>query len=212
MVEAAGHGATALAGRDGKGLPQRGRRGRLRASGGIAVEELADGAAEQRRGVPDHRTEQPRATGRPSRSSGVAEDRVHERLLSSAPRALEVAKTALFEIGAAHIEGAVPVRCSPADGFPEENIVRSQVEKPFIGGAVLVDQGASPREEDRRRQTGRCSLSAIRQKPSPGSRIFSQSPSEIPPGLNGDSQRCAFADGAGRTCPRRLRLRWPDEP
>ena len=63
--------------------------------------------------------------------------RVHERALYGAPSTLERAKSVVSRAASTEVHGATATLASPANGFPEDRVVRLRLPMSFIRGSNL---------------------------------------------------------------------------
>src|SRR5437588_12666348 len=118
-------------------------------AGGPAIEEFAEAPADDRRRRSDHAAERlhRQVAGRAGRR--VAQMGVDQRHLGRAPTTLEIAQTAVVEVGSAEVQAAKSMRAAPLNGGPRHQVVWTERTVMRVRGAELVDERAIPGEEER---------------------------------------------------------------
>src|SRR5438105_4074753 len=180
------------------GSSSRGSRGRTQppaaaGSCGVLVEELAERAADPRGGVPNHQSHRVGKPGTGAAARRPRDSRVRERLFARTPAALESSQEVLLDVLTAEVQRAVAVFAGPADRGPEQQVVGVELGETLIARAVLVDQRAIPRAEDR---GGDRSVAAFRRENE--AKIASDDPlaqqREETPRLHGHTEGTAHVD------------------
>src|SRR5215203_754783 len=94
------------------------------ASGGMAVEHLADRPSRQRRAAADHSPEEPLPPLAAGAVRGLADVPVAQLVLLGSPGELERPQALLPPVGAPEVQRAHPVLTTPRDRLAEQEVVR----------------------------------------------------------------------------------------
>src|SRR5436190_8540198 len=120
------------------------------ASGGMAVQHLADESTGQRRRSADDGGEHALGAGVPPRL-WRAELAVTQVPFLRAPGQLEATQPLLPPVRPTEVERSEPGLAAPADGLHEQQVVRARAEEADVRRPVLVGEDVAKREEDGRR-------------------------------------------------------------